>query len=115
MDASTKIDVDTTNYMDIDGAHLVGCMRGDIFSARAKPAAKNKYQKRLGAKNAKKPELDERTKFTLNAADATMYRALSVRCNYHSQDRPELACSSKELCRKFNTPNMNSFKTSNAR
>ena len=84
MDASDIMDADMTNDMDIDGATLVSCMRGTIFPARAKPAAKNKYQKRRGAKKAKTLELDDRSAFTLNAADATMYRALSTRCNYLS-------------------------------
>ena len=39
-----------------------------------------------------------------------MYRALSARCNYLAQDRPDLAYTSKELCREFSIPNMNSFK-----
>ena len=64
----------------------------------------------IGAKKAKKPELDDRSDFTLNAADATMYGALSARCKYLSQDRPDIAFGSKELCREFKTPNKNSFK-----
>ena len=103
------MDVDTTNDRDIDGATMVSCMRGTIFSARTKPVAKNKFQKLLGAKKAKQLEIDDRSEFTLNAADATMYRAQSARCSYLSQDRPDLAFSSKGLCREFNTPNMNSF------
>jgi hypothetical protein len=38
-----------------------------------------------------------------------MYRALAARCNYLSQDRPDLAFSSKELCREFSIPNKSSF------
>ena len=96
MDASDIMDVDMTNDTDTDDATMVSCMRGSIFSTRTKPAAKNKYQKRLGAKKAKKLERDDRSDFTLNAADATMYRARSARCNYLSQDRPDIAFSSKE-------------------
>ena len=39
-----------------------------------------------------------------------MYRALAARCNYLSQDRPDITFSSKELCREFSIPNLNSFK-----
>ena len=42
-----------------------------------------------------------------------MYRALAARCNYLAQDRPDLAFSSKELCRAFSVPNLNSFKKLN--
>ena len=38
-----------------------------------------------------------------------MYRALAARCNYLSQDRPDIAFSSKELCREFSVPNKSSF------
>ena len=72
MDASNAMDVDMTNDTDMDGANMVSCMRGTIFCTRTKPAAKNKYQRRLGAKKAKKLELDDRSDFALNAADATM-------------------------------------------
>ena len=39
-----------------------------------------------------------------------MYRALAARCNYLAQDRPDFAFSSKERCRAFSVPNLNSFK-----
>ena len=44
--------------------------------------AKNKFQNQLGAKTAKKLELDERSELILGAEDATMYWALSARCKY---------------------------------
>ena len=96
MDASNIMDVDMTDHRDIDGANMLSCVRGTIFSTRTKPVAKNRYQKRLGAKKAKKLELDDRSDFTLNAADATMYRARSARCNYLMQDQPDIAFSTKE-------------------
>ena len=40
---------------------------------------------------------------------ATTYRAISARSNYLSQDRPDGAYSSKELCRDFSMPNENSL------
>ena len=39
-----------------------------------------------------------------------MYRALAARCNYLSQDRPDVAYSSKELCKEFSVPTQSSFK-----
>ena len=80
-----------------------------IFAARTKPLTTNKFQKRVGAKTAKKLELAENAAFELEPADATMYRALAARCNYLSQDRPDIAFSSKELCREFAVPNKMSF------
>ena len=53
-----------------------------VFAKRTKPEKSNKYQKRLGAKTAKKLELAENSAFELSPADATMYRALVARCNY---------------------------------
>ena len=44
MDASIDMDIDTTDDMGIDGANMVSCMRGTIFSAKTKPDAKNKYR-----------------------------------------------------------------------
>ena len=95
MDASNIMDVDTTDDMDIDAAHMVSCTRGTICSARTKPVAKNMDQHIQGAKKAKKLELDEKSEFTLNAVDATMFRARSAKVNYLSQDRPDLAFNNK--------------------
>ena len=76
---------------------------------RTKPTNTNKFKKRLGAKKAKKLELAENADFTLSPDDATLYRALSARCNYLAQDRPDIAYSSKELCREFSVPNVNTY------
>ena len=76
---------------------------------RTKPVG-NKYQKRVGAKKAKKLEVDQNSSGALNPDDATMYRALAARCNYLSQDRPDISFASKELCREFNIPCVSSFK-----
>ena len=82
-----------------------------LFKAtRTLPISTNKYKKRVGAKTAKKLEMSEHSEFTLSREDATMYRALAARCNYLSQDRPDITFSSKELCREFSIPNLNSFK-----
>ena len=106
------MDVDSGLVSTMHGTRL-GVQMNNIFSAkppRTKPLAKNKFQKRLGAKKAKKLEFDERSEFILGAEDATMYRALSARCNYLAQDRPDIGFASKELCRDFSNPNLNSFK-----
>ena len=88
--------------MDVD-AHL------PLFATRTKPVESNKFKKRLGAKTAKKLELKENSASELNPTDATMYRALAARCNDLSQDRPDISCSSKELCREFSVPNKSCF------
>ena len=81
-----------------------------LFATRTKPLNQNKYQKRMGAKKAKRLELDKNSEFTLSPADATTYRALAARCNYLSQDRPDISFASKELCRELSIPNLSSFK-----
>ena len=43
-----------------------------------------------GNKQKEKLELLDRSEYTLNSRDATMYRALAARCNYLAQDRPDL-------------------------
>ena len=91
------------NHMEVDDSSQ------PVFATRTKPVDSNKYKKRLGAKTAKKLELSENSAFELSPADATMYRALAARCNYLSQDRPDIAFSSKELCREFSVPNKSSF------
>ena len=97
--------IDIDDPMDIDETSEPP----QIFATRTKPVAKAKFQKRVGAKTAKKLELSENAAFELEPADATMYRALAARCNYLSQDRPDIAFSSKELCREFSVPNRMSF------
>jgi hypothetical protein len=96
---------DDDSSMDVD-------MVGKVCAARTKPANSNKYTKRVGAKKAKKLEIAENAtnSTVLASADATMYRALSARCNYLSQDRPDISYASKELSREFSVPTVTSFK-----
>ena len=100
------VDSDPSTSMQVDAPSST---RHPVFANRTKPEKNNKYQKRVGAKTAKKLELAENSAFELSPADATMYRALAARCNYLSQDRPDIAFSSKELCREFSVPNKMSF------
>ena len=81
-----------------------------ICANRTKPVQNAKFQKRVGAKKAKKLELDADSEFVLSPQDATTYIALSARCNYLAQDRTDISFSSKELCRQLAIPNVNSFK-----
>ena len=67
-------------------------------------------RKELGAKKAKQLEISENQEYVLSQADATTYRALSARCNYMAQHRPDLAYSAKELCRELSVPNVGSFR-----
>ena len=108
-------DVETSDAMSIDVhthfAEEEPDQHSPIMSAakRTKPVG-NKYQKRVGAKKAKKLEVDQNSSGALSPSDATMYRALAARCNYLSQDRPDISFASKELCREFNIPCVSSFK-----
>ena len=93
--------------MDVDydastGKHMVFSFSTEdgraIHANRTKPVPQH-GKKRLGAKKAKKLEIDANSSFVLGAEDATMYRALAARCKDLTQDRMDLADSSKELCR----------------
>ena len=98
--------------MDVDMVHPSGMSIPSfpINANQTKPLRKNKYQKRLGAKKAKRLEFEENADGALSPAEATMYSALSARCNYLAQDRPDISFSSKEVCREFSIPNANSYR-----
>ena len=75
------------------------------------PSAKPKWGKpaRQGTKMVKKLEQTMAEGLTLTPANATLYRALSARANYLSQDMPDLSFTAKELCREFAVPTLHSF------
>ena len=76
--------------------------------ANRTPGVKNKHAGRQGAKAVKKLERVS-SSGDLTPAEATAFRALSARANYLAQDRPDIAFSTKELCREFAIPNRNSY------
>ena len=80
---------------------------GHMAAART-PSTKQKYGARKGAKAVKKLERLS-TSGNLTPSEATVFRALSARANYLAQDRPDIAFSTKELCREFAVPNAQSF------
>ena len=81
-----------------------------ITAAVRTPPAHNKWQqKRLGAKKVKQLEKLSSEAHTLNSQDATMFRAVSARANYLSQDRPDIAFACKELCQDFAVPTKESY------
>ena len=80
-----------------------------VYATRTPPANSNKYKKRLGAKASKNLEKLESVGFELNSKEATLYRALSARCNYLAQDRVDVAFAAKELCREFAVPTRSSY------
>ena len=79
-----------------------------VQKSKSTPSALNKYQKRVGAKTAKNIEhaTAEKSSQKLTPEGASIYRALSARCNYLAQDRPDLAYAAKELCRDFSVPTL---------
>ena len=112
---TTSEGMDTSTAMDTDVnmgkfAEPLSRACGSICANMTKPVNSNKYQKRLGAKKAKKLELGQNAEFALSRADATTYRALAARCNYLSQDRRNISFAANELCREFSIHNLNSFK-----
>ena len=68
-----------------------------VFATRTPPASNNKFKKRQGAKATKKLEQLESVGHELNPREATSFRALSARCNYLAQDRPDITHSAKEV------------------
>ena len=78
-----------------------------LAATRTAPA-KTHGAKRQGAKAVKVIER-ESTSYKLSSEDATLFRALSARANYLSQDRADIGFSTKELCREFSVPNRNSM------
>lgn len=80
---------------------------GHVMAVRT-PSTKKKGANRQGAKAVKKLERVSSTG-DLNPHEATMFRAFSARANYLAQDRPDIALSTKELCREFAVPSQVSF------
>ena len=82
-----------------------------ICATRTPPAFKKggPGAKRQGAKAVKKLERAANASHILNSEEATLYRALSARANFLSQDRVDINFSTKELCRDFSQPTQKSF------
>ena len=76
---------------------------GRLYATRTPPAFKKggPGAKRQGAKAVKKLERLSSNSFVLPPEEATMFRALSARANFLSQDRPDINFATKELCREF--------------
>ena len=68
------------------------------------PAAKRK-----GAKKAKAFERLQSAGPILDPEEATAFRALAARSSYLSQDRPDIAFATKELCGEFARPSRRSY------
>ena len=90
------------------GRHFKGTPLRRHVKAIRTPSTKKKGANRQGAKAVKKLERVSSTG-DLNPHEATMFRAFSARANYLAQDRPDIAFSTKELCREFAVPNHSSF------
>ena len=99
-DTLTHTDVDLSVYDHNSSQHTNAVHEMiDTAFATCTPPATNKCQKRKGAKATKKLEQLESVGHELNPREATRFRALSARCTYLAQDRPDIAYSAKELCR----------------
>ena len=104
-DDATCDDVDMDADMDVDTT-----IRQIICANRTAPIKKKGGAKsRQGAKKIKNLERLVSVGYELCPEEATMFRALSARANFLAQDRPDIAFSTKELCREFAIPNRNSY------
>ena len=97
---------DTNSCEYNDAAHVI---IDTLFATRTPPASTNICLKRKGAKATKNLEQLESVGHALNPREATIFRALSARCNDLAQNRPDIAYSAKELCRGFAMPNKRSY------
>ena len=97
------------NYNSDDYSDAANKIIDLVYAARTPPASANKFKKRQGAKATKKLKQLESVGHELNPREVTSSRALSARCNYLAQDRPDIAYSAKEICREFAVPNKRSY------
>ena len=83
----------------------------ELISKLTKASKKKFVKARLGTKAAKNYERLENAGDELEGEAATMFRALAARYLYLSMDRPECACSAKELCPPFACPTKKGVET----
>ena len=107
-DVSDDLSTSVARCFVVCGRHFSTQLRDGHLMAVRTPSTKKKGANRQGAKAVKKLERVSSTG-DLNPHEATMFRAFSARANYLAQDRPDIALSTKELCRKFAVPNQASF------
>ena len=101
-------DMDMGIYRPPSGISRLTTSQVTINAARTASSKKKYGPQRQGAKAVKRLERVSGSG-DLTPVEATAYRAFSARANYLAQDRPNLAFSTKELCREFAIPNMDSF------
>ena len=73
------------------------------------PRPRTSSRRGRGAKALKKLERLESASQVLTPEEAATLRARSARANYLAQDRPDVALSTKELCREFAVPARDSY------
>ena len=83
-------------------AHVDDRLGEIIYAARTPPTATKFQQKRKGARKVKDVEKAKAlADGPFTPKSATLYRAVSARGNYLSQDRVDISFGTKELCREF--------------
>ena len=80
-----------------------------VCATKTAPVKSYQGAKRKGAKAVKRMERAANASFILSREEATLFRALSARAHFLSQDRPDINFSTKELCREFSQPNQKSY------
>ena len=70
-------------------------------------------KKRVGSRTTRRMEKEQCDSQHLTGENATWFRALAARANYLALGCPDLAFSTKELCRWFATPNDRAVKALN--
>ena len=80
-----------------------------VVTAVSTPSAQSKFQGRKGAKAVRKLEYAADSSSKLTPEGATAYRALSARCNYLAQGKPDISFAAKELCLDVSVPSLQSL------
>ena len=85
----------------VDMQHGTDVEMDAIIATQTKPLNNNNFKKRVGAEMTEKLELAENAEYVLSQAEVITYNSLTARCNYLSQDRPDISYAFKRLSRNF--------------
>ena len=108
--ARALLTIPTTDEFQPEDSESLSATLSRLNAVRTQPIKKgHPAAKRQGAKAVKQLERAAGAEFVLSREEATLFRALSARANFLSQDRPDINFATKELCREFAVPNQKSY------
>ena len=107
--ARALLTIPTTDEFQPEDSESLSATLSRLNAVRTEPIKAHPGAKRQGAKAVKQLERAANAEFVLSREEATLFRALSARANFLSQDRPDINFATKELCREFAVPNQKSY------